>query len=63
MLDSKSLVLLEKALKKMEGGFSMLPPVDVEYDIDALEKVIDSVAERMKDNYPYFHLPMPLLML
>ncbi|MEJ2739468.1 MAG: aminotransferase class I/II-fold pyridoxal phosphate-dependent enzyme [Dehalococcoidia bacterium] len=55
MLDSKSLVLLEKALKKMEGGFSMLPPVDVEYDIDALEKVIDSVAERMKDNYPYFH--------
>jgi tyrosine decarboxylase/aspartate 1-decarboxylase len=55
MLDSKSLVLLEKALKKMEGGFSMLPPVAVEYDIDALEKVMDSIADRMQDNYPYFH--------
>jgi tyrosine decarboxylase / aspartate 1-decarboxylase len=55
MLDSKSLVLLEKALKRMEGGFSMLPPADVEYDIDALGEVMNSVADRMRDNYPYFH--------
>jgi tyrosine decarboxylase/aspartate 1-decarboxylase len=55
MLDSKSLPLLEKALKRLEKGFSQLPPVDVEYDIKALESVLESVAERMKDNYPYFH--------
>lgn len=55
MLDSKSLPLLEKALKRLEKGFSQLPPFDVEYDMEALESVLESVAERMKDNYPYFH--------
>jgi tyrosine decarboxylase/aspartate 1-decarboxylase len=55
MLELKSLVLLEKALKRMEGGFSMLPDVDVDCDIDALAEVMDSIADRMQDNYPYFH--------
>jgi tyrosine decarboxylase/aspartate 1-decarboxylase len=55
MLESKNLVLLERALKRMEGGFSMLPPVDIEYDIDALAEIMDSIADRMQDNYPYFH--------
>jgi tyrosine decarboxylase/aspartate 1-decarboxylase len=55
MLELKSLVLLEKALKRMEGGFSMLPDVDVDCDINALAEVMDSIADRMQDNYPYFH--------
>lgn len=54
-LESESLTLLAEALKRLENGFSSLPPVDVECDTEALRKVLLSVADRLQDNYPYFH--------
>ncbi len=54
-LESKSLIILEKALAKLEGGFQALPDVDADHDLEKIEKVILDVAEAMKDNYPYFH--------
>jgi tyrosine decarboxylase/aspartate 1-decarboxylase len=54
-LESKSLPLLTEALERLENGFSGLPEVHVDYDIDALRKVLLEVAGRLQDNYPYFH--------
>ncbi len=54
-LESKSLPLLTEALERLESGFSGLPEVHVDYDIDALRKVLLEVADRLQDNYPYFH--------
>lgn len=54
-LESRSLALLAEALKRLERGFSDLPAIDVDYDIEALRSVLLSVADRLQDNYPYFH--------
>jgi glutamate/tyrosine decarboxylase-like PLP-dependent enzyme len=55
-LDTDSLLLLHDALARMEQGFAHLPPVDeAGADPAALRKVLNEVAERMRDNYPYFH--------
>ena len=39
----------------MEQGFSHLPPYEPVIDNAAMRKVVLEVAERMRDNYPYFH--------
>jgi len=54
-LDSKSLLLLTEALERLESGFSKLPEVGIDYDLDALKKVLLEVADKLQDNYPYFH--------
>ena len=54
-LESKSLPLLTEALERLENGFLVLPEVHVDYDIDALRKVLLEIADRLQDNYPYFH--------
>jgi tyrosine decarboxylase / aspartate 1-decarboxylase len=55
-LDSDSLLLLHDALARMEQGFSSLPPREASPgDPAALRKVLLEVADRMRDNYPYFH--------
>ena len=55
-LDSDSLLLLHDALARMEQGFANLPPLNTSgADPLALRKVLLEVAERMTDNYPYFH--------
>jgi len=54
-LEKQSLDILKKALDKMEEGFSNLPEVDYQYDYAAIEEAVLETAERMKDNYPYFH--------
>jgi glutamate/tyrosine decarboxylase-like PLP-dependent enzyme len=54
-LESKNLELLSEALKRLESGFSGLPPVTFDYDTESLRNVLLGVAERLKDNYPYFH--------
>jgi glutamate/tyrosine decarboxylase-like PLP-dependent enzyme len=54
--DSGSLALLRDALRRMEEGFSSLPAVGEEVaDPEAMRPVLLEVAERMQDNYPYFH--------
>jgi len=54
-LESKSLEILTEAIKRLESGFSDLPPIESDYDMESLRDVLLDVAERMKDNYPYFH--------
>jgi tyrosine decarboxylase/aspartate 1-decarboxylase len=55
-LDTDSLLLLHDALARMEQGFSTLPPCDSAPSGPAsLRKVLLEVADRMRDNYPYFH--------
>ena len=54
--DSGSLALLREALGRMEEGFASLPAVaDDGADPEAMRRVLLEVAERMQDNYPYFH--------
>ena len=48
--------LLREALERMEEGFSSLPAYDPPHvDQAAMRNVLLEVAERMHDNYPYFH--------
>ena len=54
-LEKQSLGILREALDRMEEGFADLPDVEMQYDTDALRGVLLEVADRMKDNYPYFH--------
>ncbi len=57
-LDSDSLLLLNDALARMEEGFTQLPAPDArQADPAALRRVLLEAAERMRDNYPYFHPP------
>ena len=55
-LETDSLLLLNDALARMEEGFAQLPATDArQVDPAALRKVLLETAERMRDNYPYFH--------
>ena len=55
-LDTDSLLLLHGALARLEEGFSSLPPLDTApEDPAALRLVLNEVADRLRDNYPYFH--------
>jgi tyrosine decarboxylase/aspartate 1-decarboxylase len=54
-LESKSLAVLEEALKTLDTGFAALPGIDNEVDLGRLRNVLLEVAGRLKDNYPYFH--------
>ena len=53
--ESKSLEILASALKQMEKGFTDLPDASQQYDYPAIAKVIQEVAGKMQDNYPYHH--------
>ena len=55
MINKSELKLLREALEKLEAGFSDLPEFSPELDEQALASVLGEVAERMQDNYPYFH--------
>ena len=55
MIDPAELDLLRKALAALADGFDELPPFTPEFDVDAAGKVLGRVAERMADNYPYYH--------
>ena len=56
MLDQKSLSALNGALKKLDQGFGHLPPLEHgAAGMDRLAEVLGATAERLKDNYPYFH--------
>lgn len=55
MINKSELTLLREALEKLEAGFSDLPEFSPGLDEQALGDVLGEVAERMQDNYPYFH--------
>src|SRR5713226_6950854 len=56
MLDQKSLGALVEAVKRLEDGFGKLPDYERGAPgIGGLPEVLNATAERMRDNYPYFH--------
>ncbi len=54
-LDTNSLPLLKEALEKLQRGFAHLPPITEGRHSEKLGQILSLVAERMQDNYPYFH--------
>ena len=56
LLDKESFHLLRAALERLESGFVDLPPTSASSaDEEAMSRVLSLVAERLWDNYPYFH--------
>ncbi len=55
MLEKDTLPILERSLRLLEAGFSDLPLVSSELDLPRMESVLFEVAQRLQDNYPYFH--------
>ena len=56
MLEKDSLKLLRDALNKLEAGFASLPANDVRLPgAERMADVLAATAERLHDNYPYFH--------
>lgn len=54
MLEKESIVLLRKAVEKLEESFGAPNNVST-YDYSAMERVLLEVASRMQNNYPYQH--------
>jgi glutamate/tyrosine decarboxylase-like PLP-dependent enzyme len=56
MLEKDSLEVLRQALVKLESGFTSLPEHSSETPgIERIAEVLATTAERLRDNYPYFH--------
>ena len=56
ILEKDSLNILRTALESLEAGFETLPVINSQLtDGEAIEEVLLEVAERLRDNYPYFH--------
>jgi len=51
----EELQLLQGALGRLSEGFSDLPPTASTLDTVRIREVMDEVATRMQDNYPYHH--------
>jgi glutamate/tyrosine decarboxylase-like PLP-dependent enzyme len=52
---AESLDLLRVALERLRAGFTDLPPISEPTGGPELERVLNDVADRLRDNYPYFH--------
>src|SRR5258708_6222262 len=56
MLDQRSLELLIQAAKTLDAGFSKLRPLEGQAPgMERVAEVLNETAERLQDNYPYFH--------
>jgi glutamate/tyrosine decarboxylase-like PLP-dependent enzyme len=55
MINPAELELLQKALATLAEGYENLPDFTPDFDTGAAAEVLQSVAERMQDNYPYYH--------
>ena len=56
MLDTKSLEILASALERLDAGFHHLPEfVPHSSSKERLAEVLASTAEKLEDNFPYFH--------
>jgi len=56
MLDKASLKILLESLEKLDAGFSTLPEFDAWVPgADHVAETLATTAERLQDNYPYFH--------
>ena len=55
MINPAELKLLHDTLDKMAEGYADMPAFTPDFDAEAVAKVLQTVAERMQDNYPYYH--------
>src|SRR6202035_4006023 len=56
MLDKASLKILLESLEKLDAGFAALPEFDARVPgAQRVAEVLAATAERLRDNYPYFH--------
>lgn len=55
VLEKDSLRVLREALDRLDAGFSELPSIASALDEQGMRQVLLEVAERLRDNYPYFH--------
>ena len=55
MIDATELKLLKDALDTLAEGYLELPEFSLDFDADAVAKVLRQAAVRMHDNYPYYH--------
>src|SRR5690348_9765859 len=56
MLDYESLEVLRQAVQKLDAGFAKLPEFKFQATgINRFAEVLAATAERLQDNYPYFH--------
>jgi len=55
MINPAELELLQQALATLAKGYDDLPAFTPDFDTEAAAEVLQLVAERMQDNYPYFH--------
>jgi tyrosine decarboxylase / aspartate 1-decarboxylase len=56
MIDLDSLNLLLAAAKKLDAGFANVPAFDPQIPgAGGMEKILNELATRLQDNYPYFH--------
>jgi glutamate/tyrosine decarboxylase-like PLP-dependent enzyme len=56
MLDQKSLSALLEAVEKLDDGFAALPVFESKaHSTERLAEALNATAERLQENYPYFH--------
>jgi glutamate/tyrosine decarboxylase-like PLP-dependent enzyme len=55
MINPAEIELLRDALATLSRGYSALPEFTPQFDQKAVADVLQAVAERMQDNYPYYH--------
>src|SRR5215831_17289213 len=56
MFEKESLGALAEALARLDVGFGKLPPLERgTVDTARLEDILSATAERLQDNFPYFH--------
>lgn len=55
LFEKQSLSILAEALGRLESGFTHLPDVGTDYDYEAIRRVLLDTAERLHENYPFFH--------
>ena len=56
MLDRESLGLFSEVARKLDNGFASLPAFQNQSPgMARLAEVLGATAERLQDNYPYFH--------
>ncbi|MBN1655038.1 MAG: aspartate aminotransferase family protein [Deltaproteobacteria bacterium] len=54
-LEIESLTLLVESLRRLDGGFAELADFSPEIDLERMREVLEEVAFRMRDNFPYHH--------
>ncbi len=55
MINANEIDLLSSALAKLAAGYDDMPEFTPQFDVAEAAGVLDRVAQRMQDNYPYYH--------